>query len=163
MGVLNNGPAIGVKSFICGTKLSRLLASGMYSQTAWALTGHRLETGEAALTCTMPAQTVAILPVTTMAFLRTVRRATELELTAMQCGRLSVEALHREQLAQRADRRLTDAELDRLVEREGNRLLAAIERHTRPRSNGAATNGRAAANDNDNGNGGVALPVQLSL
>ena len=108
-----------------------------------------------ALTRTMPRQTVAAIPTISMALLRTVRRATPLELEAMKRGRYTVEALHKEQLA---NHRMSDAELKRTMLHEGlDRVLALLDELTRP----GKANGHAAANDN--GNGGVAMPAQLSL
>jgi hypothetical protein len=127
-----------------------------WSLTNLTLLGTDLQTGEAALTRTTPRQTVAVIPRITMAMLRAVRLATPLELAAMRRGDFTVEALHQEQLA---NKRLADTTVDKtLLEIGLDRVLASLDRLTAPVTNGAVV----PANDNK-GNGGVAMPVQLSL
>ena len=75
MAILNNGSGPAVKRIICGVTLQQRLALGSFWPTLLALLGHELQTGEAALTCTTPRQTVAVISTITMALLRTVRRA----------------------------------------------------------------------------------------
>jgi hypothetical protein len=154
MADLSNGTGPAVKRIICGAKLQRAVALGTYSPTLLALLGHDLRTGEVAITVTTPRQTAALtgLPMT---LLRTVRRATALELCAMKGGRYTIGALHAEQLGNR--RRLSDAALKKIMVEQGlDRILAMLDELTVPsRANGHA-------NDNANGNG-VPTPVQLSL
>jgi hypothetical protein len=141
---------------ICGDRLQAQL--NHWSPTYLALIGHGLMTGEYALAVTTPRQTAALVG-QSMALLRTVWRASALEECAMKRGDLTVETLHKEQLA---NRRPSDADIDRFIERAGAcRVFDGLDRATRP-NKAPASNGHA-ANDNGNGNGGVAMPAQLSL
>lgn len=94
-GFVDNVTGLLVKP-VCGQTLQAQL--GRWSPTCLALLGHGLMTGEYAVTATTPRQTAALVGVS-MAFLRTVRQATPLEQAAMKRGELTVEELHREQLA----------------------------------------------------------------
>lgn len=157
--VLSNSSNVHVKGTVFGTRLQSAIALGAYSPTRLALLGHELQTGEVALTQTAPRQTAAVLPTITMALLRTVRRAGPADIWAMKRGDLTVEALHKEQLA---NHRMSDAELKQIMVREGlDRVLALFDELTGP----GKTNGHdAAVASNDNGgSGGVAMPAQLSL
>jgi hypothetical protein len=161
---LHNGPAAAVKPpprLIFGERLQRKLPA--LSPTFRALIGLELQTGVSAVTYTSPRQTAALTQVP-MVFSRTIAAATPLELAAMRRGNFTVEALHKEQLA---NRHLTDGAVDKLVVEIGlDRVFAALERLTRPATNGAVVpNGHdpvLPANDNE-GNGGAAVPMQLSL
>jgi hypothetical protein len=157
MASLHNGHAAAVKSrLLSGVKLQLNLPT--LSATFQAILGLELQTGAVALTHTTPRQTAALLPVP-MVFFRTVAAATPLELAAMRRGDFTVEALHKEHLA---NRRMSDTELKRILLREGlGRVFDMLDELTRPagKTNGHATDH---ANDND-GNGGAAMPGQLSL
>jgi hypothetical protein len=148
MPTLNNENTHPVKWTCYGDRLQAQLEH--CSPTNLALLGHELETGAAALTHTTPRQTTAIIPVINMALLRTVRRATAVELAAMRSGNFTVEELHKDQLAKR---RPSDLEIDRFIERAGaGPVLDGLDRATRPRGTLTATNGHAA-----NNNGGVGI------
>ena len=137
---------------IWGAQLQAQL--GHWSQTALALIGHELQTGEAALTCATPRQTAALVGVP-MALLRTIKKAMPFELAALKDGRYTVGALHKDQLANKPP--INDVDIDRFIERAGaSRVFDGLDRATRP----GRTNGHAAANDNTGGNG--SLPVRHS-
>jgi hypothetical protein len=146
---------------IDGVKLQLKLPT--LSATFRALLGHELQSGAVAITHYSPRQS-AMVTESPMALIRAVGKATPLELFAMQ-GVLDIEAAHRQQLA---NKRRTDAVVDKILVEIGlDRVLAALERLTRPATNGAAvpTNGHdpaPAANDNA-GNSGAAIPVHLAL
>ena len=165
MDSLHNGPTAAVKPqprLIDGVKLQLKLPT--LSATFRALLGHELQSGAVAITHYSPRQS-AMVTESPMALIRAVGKATPLELFAMRKGVLDIEAAHRQQLA---NKRRTDAVVDKILVEIGlDRVLAALERLTRPATNGAAvpTNGHdpaPAANDNA-GNSGAAIPVHLAL
>lgn len=148
---LSNGFDPPVK-WVLGTKLQQELARGRWSQTALALVGHCLQTGEMALTCTTPRQTTNLVGVP-MALLRTIKKAMPFELEALRDGRYTIGALHKDQVANKPP--INDADIDDFVARAGvERVFDGCVR--------AASNGHAAA-VNDNGSGYAAMPVQLSI
>jgi hypothetical protein len=158
MSSLHNGHAAAVKPrLICWDKLQLQLAA--LPTTFRALLGQELQSGAVALTSATPRQAAA-LTLVPMAFFRTVTAATALETAAMRRGTLTVEEVHAARLR---NRRRTDVAIDRaLVEIGLDRVLAALDRLTRPATNGAA-NGHATDHANDNDTGAAMSVLQLAL
>ena len=149
MPTLNNGSSLGVKGTIDGTKLQRHLALGRFSQTVLGLVGHELQIGEVALTRTTPRQTAAITTVP-MSLLRTIRRATPLEVWAMKRGDLTVETVRAAQLHNVL---VADDAVDKFIAEVGlSRIWAGIERATASKGNGSALNSDTPANGSANDN-----------
>jgi hypothetical protein len=147
---------------IDGVKLQQKLPT--LSTTFRALLGYELKSGTVAITRCSPRQAAAITE-SPMALIRTIAAATPLDLSAMRTGLLDVETVHRGLLS---NQRRTEAAVDALVIEIGlDRVLASLDRLTRPPTKGAAV--RANGHDlpisaNDNDSNGVALaPAQFAL
>jgi hypothetical protein len=129
-----------------------------FSPTLRAVLAHNLQNGTVALVNLSPRQ-AAMITGTRLVDARTVRDATPLEVVAMRADKLAVADVRRQQLSNRP---ISDKRLKRVIERAGlSRVFDLLDELTRP---AGKTNGHATGHDNDNnGNGGAAMPLQLSL
>jgi hypothetical protein len=127
-GIHHNTPT-GVK-FLDGATLQRKISLGACVPTELALLGLDLQTGKAAVTNLSPRQTAAITTIP-MALIRTARKATIVEIMAMETGAFSIEYLHAMQLRQS---RLSDGAVDHIISEIGiDRIWQGLERATEPK------------------------------